>query len=78
VASSQVITTTDTTCYKELENNSEVKATEYIAQDGTCYIYSNDGGLIFAEGHVTYARTCQSGNALNYTIARTVHANLEF
>jgi len=64
-ASSPIVktSTNETTCYKNLETTT-VEAAEYLA-NGTCYIYSADGGLSFAEGHVTYTRTCQSGNELS-------------
>jgi len=57
-----ITTNNETTCYKELEALPQTKAVEYLAQKGTCFIYSNIGGLSFAEGHVTFIKTCHSGN----------------
>lgn len=60
-----IFITNESTCYKKIEIDTTIEAATYLPQTGTCSIYYNDGGLSFAEGHVTYIRTCQSGNGID-------------
>jgi len=66
-----IFITNESTCYKKFETDTTIEAATYVPQTGTCSIYYNDGGLSFAEGHVTYIRTCQSGNGIPASITKS-------
>jgi len=56
----------DMFCYNLFVIKSALAA-EYQVQEKMCYIYFCEGGLSFAEGRVTYARTCQTGHAFIFS-----------
>lgn len=51
----------ETACLEQLKGNNTALAAEYWAEQNICYVYFCKGRLSFAEGHVMYTRTCQSG-----------------
>jgi len=54
-------------CYNMFVIKSALAA-EYQAQEKMCNIYFCEGGLSFAEGRITYTKTCQSGHAFIFSI----------